>query len=232
MSLIRCLPILLVLLLSGCQTLDLPGLVNSTGGLSPETAAAGLREALSVGTQNAVGKLSSPGGFAKDVALRLATPPALKDAASTLRKVGMGSLVDTLEDRMNVAAEQAVAQAAPVFVDAIKAMTIQDALGLVNGGPNAATNYFRKHTESALAAKFKPIINTEIQKVGALKAYGDLVQSYNAIPLTKKVNLNLDDYVLNQSMNGLFSTLAKEEGKIRADPVARTSELLRQVFGK
>ncbi len=225
---------LTLVVLVGCQNLGalLPAGGGQSGALTAETVAAGLKEALNVGTQAAVARRSAVGGFANDPQSRLALPPNFQKPAAMLRQVGMGAMVDTVEARMNAAAEQAAGKAAPVFVDAIKQMTINDAMGLLKGGETSATDYFRGKTQDQLAAAFKPVVAAELTKVGALRSYSDMVAKYQALPLAPKVNLSLEDYVTTQALTGLFAAVASEEKRIRADPAARTTALLRRVFAQ
>ena len=231
---------LLLALLAGltaCQNADLNRalsgtLASSADEMSLDTIVAGLKEALKVGTQQAVAATSKEGGFAKNPLLRLATPPELEPVASRLRTIGLGSLVDNFEAKMNLAAEQASAQATPVFVDAVQQMTFADAKEILNGGQTAATDFFRRTTQARLKAQFEPIVEARLNEVGVVRAYNELVDRYAAIPFTQKPDSDLTDYVSNKALEGLFATLAQEEARIRQDPAARTTALLQQVFGK
>jgi hypothetical protein len=148
-----------------------------------------------------------------------------------LRAIGLGKKVDEFNESMNRAAEQAAAEAKTVFVAAIKGMTVKDAINIVKGENNAATMYLKNTTSPELNGKFQPIIKTSLDNVNATKYWGDLITAYNKIPLVKKMNPNLTEYVTDKAISGLFVMIAKEELKIRKDPVARTSELLKKVFG-
>lgn len=223
--------------LTACQNTDLSRMLSgaqaaSTGELSLDTVVAGLKEALTVGTKQAVATTSKQGGFAQNPALRLVTPPELQSVASRLRSVGLGGLVDQFEGQMNLAAEQASARATPVFVDAVKQMTFADAKGILDGGPTAATDYFRRTTEARLKGEFDPIVEKRLGELGVVRTYNDLMDRYTAIPFTRKPEFNLTDYVTSKSLDGLFATLAQEEAKIRQDPAARTTALLQRVFGR
>jgi hypothetical protein len=150
-----------------------------------------------------------------------------------LRTLGLGSLVDDFESKMNLAAEQAAAQATPVFVGAIRQMTFADAKNILSGKETAATDYFREKTSAQLRDLYKPIVATYTAQSGAARAYKALVERYNQIPLVPKPqSASLDDYVTDKAIGGLFSVLANEEAKIRKDPAARTTQLLRTVFGR
>jgi hypothetical protein len=221
----------LAAMFSGCETLSaLSGL--QAGGLTTEKIVAGLREALRVGTDQTVARTSRAGGYAKNPLIRIPTPEALQEMASTLRRIGLGSQVDEFESRMNLAAEQAATEAGGVFLDAIGKMTFADAKGILDGGDTAATEFFRTQTSATLRARYQPIIAANMEKVGAVGLYNDLVGRYNRITLVPKVEANIEGYVADKALAGLFTVLGEEEKKIRRDPAARTTELLRQVFGK
>jgi hypothetical protein len=221
----------------GCQNMDpqmlstLGGLLGSSAPLDSTTVAQGLKEALSVGTERAVAKLSQPGGYAKDAALRLMIPEKLQKVGSTLRKVGLGSLVDDFEGKMNAAAEEAASKAVPVFANAVRSMSFEDAMGILKGGPTAATEYFKAKTSDQLRAMYEPIVRAKMEQVGTAKLYNSLMAKYDAIPLTSKPDFSLDTYVTDKALDGLFSKLGDMEKDIRENPAARTTALLRRVFG-
>jgi hypothetical protein len=219
--------------LAACQSLDLGEVTRvliSGGALDESTVASGLREALEIGTTRASGQLSAPGGFGDDPALRLRIPEEAAPMVKTLRAIGLGSKVDEVEDAMNRAAEAAAAEAVPVFAGAIQAMTIQDAFGILRGPDDAATRYFREKTSTPLRERFSPVVRESIEKVGLYRMYKDIKRRYDAIPLVKPVAPELEDYVTDRTLDGLFQVLATEEAKIREDPAARTTALLRKVF--
>jgi len=224
------------LVLVGCESLS-PDAISSLGGLlgskelSVDTMVAGLKEALRVGSERAAGTLSQPGGYSANPALKLLVPEQLHKVASTLRKVGMGSMVDQFEAKMNEAAEQAAAKAVPVFAKAVTDMTFEDAKGILQGGNTAATDYFKRKTSAQLAGLYAPIVRSKMDEVGAGKVYNSLMAKYNAIPLTSKPDFSLESYVTDKAMSGLFAKLGEMEAQIRADPAARTTALLKQVFG-
>jgi len=225
-----------LLLAVGCQNLDSNLLSNlgsmvGSGPLDSATVANGLKEALTVGTQRSVDKLSQPGGYAKDAALRLMVPEKLDSVTKTLRRVGLGSMVDDFEGKMNTAAEEAAAKAAPVFMSAVRDMSFEDAMGILKGGNTAATDYFKAHTSEQLRAMYAPIVHAKMEEVGAAKLYNSLMDKYNAIPLTSKPDFSLDNYVTDQALTGLFSKLGEMEKDIRENPAARTTALLKRVFG-
>ena len=221
----------------GCaelQGLGLEDVLRASGAPSEARVAAGLREALRVGTERATATLSRPGGFANVPTLRLTLPEPLQPVARTLRSVGLGRSVDNLEAAMNRAAENAAGEAVPVFADALGAMTIADAVAILNGPDDAATRYFEEHTSAALRVRFAPVVDSAMQRAGVYQTWREAVRLYDAIPMVGALPAapDLQGYVLDRTLDGLFSTLAGEEARIRADPAARTSELLREVFGR
>jgi hypothetical protein len=194
--------------------------------------AAGVREALSVSTDRAVALAAKPGGFLDNGMIHIKLPKSVRKIGNALRAVGMGKQVDELEVGLNHAAERASSEAKPVFVDAIKRMTLQDAVGIVRGGDTAATDYFRGATEETLRARFRPIVASSLAKVGARRQYDSLVESYRALPFAEPTSLDLDDYTTKKTLDGLFALLAQEETKIRRDPAQRTTALLRTLFAQ
>lgn len=205
----------------------------ATGGeatLSESTVAAGLREALQVGSQRASGTLAKTGGFSDNPVLRIVVPPDLDNAARLMRKVGFGRYVDELELAMNRSAERAVGEAVPVFWSAIRAMSIKDAYDILRGPRDAATQYFRVRTSRSLEARFQPIVRQGMEQVGLYQRYAELKDRYSRIPFSKPAAPDLEGYITDKAMDGLFVKLAEEEARIRENPVARTTELLRKVF--
>lgn len=229
---------LMLVLLPACETTDVANVVNSAlapGGssaLNLETIVAGLKDALRVGSQNAVSSASAKGGYLDNARIRIPVPQQIEKVTSAMRKIGMGSMVDDFETKMNRGAESAAKEAAPVFWDAIKGMTFEDAKGILNGGDTAATDYFRGKTTAKLTELYRPVVHANLDEVGAVRGYNDLMGRYEKIPLASKPTFDLDTYVTEKSLDGLFLLLADEESKIRKDPAARTTELLKQVFGK
>ncbi len=223
------------LILSGCETLqvgeDALRTLQADKALNLETIISGLKEALMKGTEGAVTQLSSQGGYYDDKLLHISVPNELEKVSSMMKKIGLGSLVDTFEKKMNTGAEQAAAQAKPVFWNAIRAMNFQDAKGILNGGETAATDYFRSTIGEELRHVFAPIVAKQLNSVGAVRAYNDLMTRYSAIPLVKKPSFDLQEYTTEKTLDGLFSVVAHEEKQIREDPAKRTTELLRRVFG-
>lgn len=221
-----------MLFLSGCETTQqiLKNIGTPEGGLSSSEIIAGLKEALEVGAKNSSGQLSSLDGFFKNAAIKILLPEEAQKVEKTLRDVGLGSLVDKAILSVNRAAEDAAKSAAPIFVDAIKGMTIQDALGILQGGDFAATNYLKSKTTSPLTNAFKPVIDQSLQKVGATKYWSDVFTNYNRFA-TNKINPDLSAYVTGRALEGIFYQVGLEEQKIRKDPVARVSDILKKVFG-
>lgn len=219
-----------VIAFTACDTLT--QVMNSTtgGGLTTQQITDGLKEALTIGTQNGTNKLSAVDGFFADAALKILMPPEAQNVEKTLRSVGMGSLIDNAILSMNRGAEEAAKTAAPIFTDAIKQMTITDAVGILKGGDFAATNYFKDKTTAALTASFSPIINNALQKTGATKYWTDVFNVYNKFS-SKPVNTDLGAYVTGKAIDGIFYQVSLEEQKIRKDPVARVTDLLKTVFG-
>jgi len=206
---------------------------TTTGGaLSTEEIASGLKEALKKGSGNAVSTLSKPGGFLNNPLIKIPFPAEANFAAEKLRQIGMGGTVDNFVKSLNSAAEGASSQAKPIFWEAIKSMSFADAMGILKGGDNAATNYFKGKTTAQLTSAFAPKIAAALGKNNTTKYWNNITSTYNAIPLTnKKVNTDLSSYATDKALTGLFSTLAQEEKQIRENPAARTSEILKKVFG-
>lgn len=221
--------------LTGCDTAQqvLSGMGQTTagaGGLSSTEIAAGLKEALIVGANNSTQQLSSVDGFFKNAAIKIWMPEEARKVESTLRSVGMGSLVDKAVLSMNRAAEEAAKGAGTIFINAVRQMSITDAVGILRGGDFAATNYFKAKTTDALTQSFRPVINNALGEVNATKYWKDVTTMYNQFAATK-VNTDLAGYVTGKAMDGIFLQLGLEEQKIRKDPVSRTTELLKKVFG-
>ncbi|MFI5133154.1 MAG: DUF4197 domain-containing protein [Chitinophagales bacterium] len=213
--------------------LKLPKLFSKdTSQVSENDAAQGIKEALTQGVTTAVLNLNKTDGFFGSEVYKLFLPPDAKKIETTLRKVGMGPQVDKAILQINRGAEDAVGYAKPIFVDAIKEMTLTDALNIVKGPKDAATQYFKQKTTEKLTAAFLPSIKSSLDKVNATKYYGDIVNSYNNFPTTfKKVNPDLPSYAVGKAVDALFDQVAKEEANIRANPIARTTDILKKVFG-
>jgi hypothetical protein len=202
----------------------------SKGSLTNEEIISGLKEALTVGTGNAAQKLSLADGFFKDAAIKILMPAEAQKVEKTLRNMGMGKQVDNAILSMNRAAEDAAKQAAPIFVSAVKQMSFQDALGILKGGDFAATDFLKGKTTLALTEAFRPVIESSVEKVGATKYWATLFTTYNKFS-AEKVNTDISAYVTEKALAGIFYQLGLEEQKIRKDPLARTSDILKKVFG-
>lgn len=223
--------LLISVVLSSCEILN--NLPTGTGGGVTETEAAdGIKEALGQGLVKAVLQLNKEDGFFKDALYKVLLPPDAKKIENTLRDLGMGKMVDKAILQINRAAEDAAGYAKPIFVDAIKSMTIADAIGLVKNGDTSATHFFRVKTTDKLIAAFSPVIKNSLDKLDATKYYADVVNTYNNFPTTfKKINPDLPSHVTGKAVDALFDLVGKEEQNIRQNIAARTTDLLRKVFG-
>ncbi|MBN8673081.1 MAG: DUF4197 domain-containing protein [Chitinophagales bacterium] len=204
---------------------------NATG-VSQDEAGMGIKEALTQGVTTAVLNLNKTDGFFGSEVYKMFLPPDAVKIETSLRKAGMGAQVDKAILAINRGAEDAVAFAKPIFVEAIKEMTITDALNILKGNKDAATQYFKQKTTAKLVAAFTPSVQSSLEKTEATKYYGDIVTTYNKFPTTfKKINPDLTSFVVGKAVDALFDQVAKEEANIRANPLARTSDLLKKVFG-
>jgi hypothetical protein len=202
-------------------------------GLSEAEAGQGIKEALTQGVAKAVLNLHRTDGFFGSELYKVLLPPDARRAESALRRIGLGGQVDRAVLAINRGAEDAVGTAGPIFTGAIKEMTLTDALGIVRGNKDAATQYFRQKTSAQLVAAFSPSVKTSLDKTHATKYYGDIANSYNRLPLSfEKIDPDLSSYVVGKAVDALFDQIAKEEANIRANPLARTTDILRRVFGK
>ena len=218
------------ILFTSCDTLS--QLPIKTGGVTEAEAGQGIKEALTNGVVRGIGFLNKTDGFFGNEVYKLFLPPDAKKIENTLRNIGMGAQVDKAILQINRGAEDAVGYAKPIFVDAIKEMTLMDAINIVRGPKDAATNYFKQKTTEKLIAAFLPVIKSSLDKVDATKYYTDIVTTYNKLPTTfKKINPDLPSYVVGKAVDALFDQVTKEEANIRANPVARTTDILRKVFG-
>ena len=223
--------IILLLSLTRCDVAQ--QILNQAGvglPLSSEEIASGLKEALNVGAQNSSNQLSAVDGFFANAAIKILMPPEAQKVESTLRSLGLGSVVDKAILSMNRGAEEAAKSAAPIFINAIKQMTITDAIGILKGGDFAATNYFKEKTTASLTEAFRPAIDNALVKVDATKYWKDVFSVYNKFS-AKPVNTDLGAYVTSKAVEGIFYQVSLEEQKIRKDPVARVSDILKRVFG-
>jgi len=216
---------------------SVPAAVTSTPGLSlaslsTDQVTQGLKEALGKGLKQAVSSLGQPGGFLSNMNVRIPMPDKMQTVEKTLRALGQGAVADQFVTTMNQAAEQAVPVAADVFVDAMKNMSVDDAKGILNGPPDAATQYFRRTTQADLSAKFTPIVQQAMSKTGATAAYEQVMdKAKSASPFFKSPTFDLNAYVTGKALDGLFKIVADEEKNIRSNPVARSTDVLKSVFG-
>jgi hypothetical protein len=201
-------------------------------GLDNDTVVSGLKEALSVSTKGAVKSVSKLDGYFGNEMIKILMPEKIRNVAEVLRKVGFGKQVDDFVLAMNRAAEKAAPQAADYFVGAIKEMTLEDGQKILNGGNTAATDYFKSKTSDKIYSAFKPVVGKSMEEVGVARAYKNMMSSYNSVPFVKSESLDVDHYVTTKAMDGLFYMVGQEEQKIRTNPAARTTDLLKKVFGR
>jgi hypothetical protein len=210
---------------------DIKNTLGFDQGLSTSKIIDGLKEALRVGSENAVSSLSRPGGYLDNPKIRIPLPESVQKVDGLLRAAGFGQQLDEFDLSMNRAAEVAAPKAKPIFWDAITGMTFEDARKILAGRENEATLYFKDQTQDPLKEVFKPIIHDSMSQVGATRKYQTLEDKLSKIPFAGDMNLSLDDYVTDKALDGLFYMLGQEEMKIRQDPAARVTDLLKEVFG-
>jgi hypothetical protein len=201
-------------------------------GLTESEIVDGLKEALEIGTSKAVKTVSQKNGYLKNSEIKIPLPSNMRKAEGVLRNIGFGSKVDEFELSMNRAAERAAPRAKSIFWDAIKAMTFSDAREILNGQDDAATLYFQNKTTTQLQEAFQPMVSQAMSEVGVTQAYQSVDRKIRALPFTNALSLDLDQYVTDKALAGLFVMLAQEEKKIRQDPAARVTDLLKKVFAK
>lgn len=201
------------------------------GGLSEGKIIDGLKQALEVGTANAVDFVSKADGYYKNPQIKIPLPESVQKAEKLLRTAGLGAQMDAFDLSMNRAAEQAAPEAKALFLSAVKEMSFDDAKKILNGSDDAATQYLRGKTGSQLAEKFKPIVHNAMAQVGVTKTYQDLEAKVKGIPFGPNLSTDVDQHVTDKALDGLYAMLAAEEKKIRQDPAARMTELLKDVFG-
>ncbi|MCR9264581.1 MAG: DUF4197 domain-containing protein [Flavobacteriaceae bacterium] len=216
----------------GCTELQqvVNQLPQGTTGIGNAEIAQGLREALNMGIEKQVNKLALENGFFKNELVKILLPQELQKVDKTLRDVGLGSLADEGLRIINRAAEDAVGEATPIFVEAVKGITFNDAKQILLGNDNAATQYLEGSTKTKLYQKFNPIIKNSFQKVGADQIWSNIITKYNNLPLTNNVNPDLTDYTTNQALSGVYAMIAVEEKEIRTKISSRTTDLLKKVF--
>lgn len=225
----------LIFLFTGCTVQQIQqtlGDYMESEELTTDQVIAGLKEALVKGAGSSTADASRVNGFLGNPKIKIPFPPDVQRVEDKLREIGLGSQVDRFVETLNHGAEEAAKEAKPIFVSAIKGMTVQDAWGILKGQDNAATQYLQDKTSAQLKNKFQPVIKKALDQTSATKYYSDLVNTYNKIPFVEKVNPNLDDYATERALAGLFTLVADEEKKIRDNPAARTTELLKKVFAK
>lgn len=206
---------------------------NQANNLDMDTIISGLKEALDIGSRAAIDNVGQPDGYLSNELIHISMPPELQQAGDLMRKFGLSEQADQFENSLNQAAEKAAPHATEIIVSAIKKMSISDANNILTGADDAATQYFKEHTSQALSELFKPTIKDSLNQVGSTKYYNDLANQISSIPLVgENINLDLPEYVTQEALNGLFTMIALEEKKIRENPAARTTDLLKKVFAK
>ncbi len=244
-SIARFLPLLVCVIMVGCTTAQADGSwldkgkelldnnsdADATGALSVGDISAGLKEALKVGTAKVVGQLGKPDGFNTDSAIHIPLPEKLQSARKWLNKAGAGDRLDELELQLNRAAEAATPKAKELFITAISEMSIEDAKKIYSGPANSATEYFKSKMTAPLQEEMRPVVGASLAEVGAVKNYDKIMGKYESLPFAPDMKSSLTDYAVAKGMDGIFYYLAQEEADIRANPAARTTELLKQVFG-
>ncbi|MEM7549117.1 MAG: DUF4197 domain-containing protein [Bacteroidota bacterium] len=227
---------LMLVLLFSCTSAEIQqtlGGILESGDTKPTTneVISGLKDALIKGTNTGTAQASKLDGYFKNPNIKIPFPPEITNVETKLRQIGLGGEVDKFVKSLNRGAEQAAKEAAPIFVNAIRSLTIQDAWGILRGENDAATRYLERTSSGELYTKFKPVVDKSLKKVNATKYYSDLAGTYNKIPFVTKVNADLGDYATNKAIDGLFYLVEQEEAKIREDPIARTTDILKKVFG-
>ncbi|GCD80212.1 DUF4197 domain-containing protein [Schleiferia thermophila] len=222
-----------LLAISGCELLQSTGGLPGLNPLPPteQEVTLGLKNALEVGIHNAVKLTSETGGFFNNPLIRIPFPPEAVRMERTLRDIGLGNQVDQFVRTMNTAAEEASKRATPIFVNAIRQMTFTDVMNIWRSDSTAATQFLQRTTSDALRAEFKPVIKSAIEQVELTALWNPLASAYNSIPFVTPVNPNLEDFITDRALQGLFSMIALEEASIRRDPAARVNDILRRVFG-
>lgn len=234
--------ILLIFFFTSIKSQNINNLINTattavnnntnTNPLSNDDIVKGLKEALTVGTNNSTTTASKLDGFNKNTAIKILFPPEAKAMETKLRSIGMGAQCDKFIETLNRGAEEASKSAAPIFINAVKTLSISDGLKILKGENNAATQFLKNGTTSQLKTAFTPSVKKALEKVNITKYWTPLVKAYNKIPTVKKVNPDLNAYVTDKAIEGLFKLIADEEYKIRKDPAAQISDILKKVFGK
>ena len=227
--------LLSVVFMAGCSSSQISktlGDILDEDQLTSEEVARGLKQALEKGITTGANMASQVNGYYENPKIKIPLPEEVEEIESRLRQIGLSNSVDQFILTMNRAAEQAADEAKPIFIDAIRSMTIQDAWGILKGSDHAATNYLREKTYSQLQDKFQPVISNTIEQVDVTRYYNAIAKVYNKIPGVDKIETDLDEYVTSKAIDGLFTLIAEEEENIRENPVARTTELLKKVFSQ
>ncbi len=225
-----------VTIFSSCSSTDILKGVEQVlgaagdGQLTNAQIGQGLKEALTQGISKGAQTVSKTDGYFKNPKIKIPWPEDVRKVESTLRNIGLGKEVDKVVLSLNRAAEDAATKAKPIFVNAIKQLTFQDVMNIVKGPDNAATEFLQRVTTKDLRKEFNPVIGNSLNKVNATKYWGDIITQYNKVPLVKKVDPDLKGYVTDKALKGLFTMVAQEEKKIRKDPIARTTDLMKKVF--
>jgi Protein of unknown function (DUF4197) len=224
---------MVAMLCVGCA--ELTQVLEASSGTGATTSSSALaraiKESLELGSTRAADMLSKTGGYSQSPVYRIKLPQQVQSIASRLRQFGLGGQVDRIEALMNQGAEQAAIEAKGVFIDAVRAMTITDALGIVRGNDTAATDYFRRSTEAVLRDRYSPIIKRNLEQIGFYRQYQQLLTAYKVLPIANKPELDLEQHVLTQSLDALFKQVGQEEKLIRQDPIGRGSSAIAAVFG-
>jgi hypothetical protein len=219
---------------SGCAEMSqiLESGTQTSAGSNESALTRGIKESLELGSTRAADLLSKTGAYRNSPVYRIQLPQQVQPLASRLRQFGLGGQLDRIELLMNQAAEQAAVEAKGVFVTAVRAMTITDALGIIRGSDTAATNYFKQHTEMTLRQRYLPIVQKNLQQIGFYQQYQQMLSTYKQLPIANKPDLDLEQHVLTQSLNALFTQVGEEEKAIRNDPIGRGSSAIAAVFGR
>lgn len=227
--------IIIPILFGGCESANkiLGGLSSGTGSLTPTNSeiVGGLKQTLELGITDGSNRLALADGYFKNNLIKIMFPPEAQKVENTLRNMGLDPMVDKAIESFNRGAEKAAKEAAPIFVNAIKSMTVNDAMGILLGADNSATNYLKSSTYNQLQNSYMPIIEKSLNEVNATKYWSDVITRYNQIPLVQKVNPDLTSYVTQKALDGLFFTVVREEQKIRQNVSSRNTDLMRKVFG-
>ncbi len=210
----------------------IPGLGTKSGSnLTADEASGGLKEALSRGISGAVSSTGRPGGYFNNPAIKITMPARLQRVEQAMRMAGMGTQIDGFEKSMNSAAEEAAPAAKPILMKALQSMTIEDARGIVTGGRTSGTDYFKRTTSTEVGSAFRPIVEKAMSHTGVTEQFSALMGRAPAIPFFKTPSLDINQYVLDKSVDGLFLVMGQEETKIRTNPAAQVTPLLKRVFG-